>query len=375
MGQFWEYVLKTLMYQTTGYYPLDAFIFYTSFYMEVAAAIVVLIIVLKNKTLRKRKRPIDKLVFRACALVFVQNVLDISLVFLLDIEAPWVIPVYDALLVINEVLYVAIILQWLICVDYSLHHSVGHIRRRYRHAALPVIFVAVIFSVSAIIVYNWAVNDFWYNVISRVLHTINFAVEICYILTAVGMVMRHDKERREPRFLRLSAFIIPFVLGVLVRFYDAPLLGFGIIFTYAAMSRRDKYIDYENDLYNSNFLDCISEYWDKKGFTDASAVLAAAPGHEKEMATILSNIRIPDCFIIKLGDDRFALLSQEVDKSALKIADDLLKNAAKEADPPFAVGTRAMTRTKGQTMKEYAGDIRREAFVLAPLKEGGDAVC
>ncbi len=375
MGLFFDYVFQTLMYQPTGNDMIDEFIFWSSFFLELAAAVGVVIMVLKNESLRKRRRPIDRLVFGACVLVLSQNVLDMSLVPLVEIEAPWEPPVFYILLVVNEMLYLAIILQWLICVDFSLHHSLDHIRRRYRHAALPIIIVGVLETIRIFVYIRMPDTGILPDAVANMLHSLYIIVEICYILTAVMLVKRYETDRREPRFLRLGAFIIPFVIGVLVRYYDAALLGFGIIFTYAAMSRRDKYIDFKTGLYNSGFLDCIGEHWDKKGYEDASAMLSSAPGHEGEMAGILSEIRIPDCYIIKLGEGCFVLLSPEVRRSALKMAEDLLKGAAKEADPPFTVVTRAMNRTKGQTMKEFAAEIRRAAFVPDHPREGGNGSC
>ncbi len=367
------------MYQPTGNDMIDEFIFWSSFFLELAAAVGVVIIVLKNESLRKRRRPIDRLVFWACVLVFLQNVLDMSLVPLVDIDASWVPPVFCFLLVVNEILYLAIILQWLICVDYSLHHSIDHIRRRYRHAALPIIVVGMLGTLRIFVyIQMFDIGDYAEFGINM-LHALSVIVEICYILTAVMLVKKYEKERREPRFLRLKAFIIPFVIGALVRYFDASMLGFGIIFTYAAMSRRDKYIDFDTGLYNSSFLDCIREYWDKKGFLDASAILSSALGHDDEMAGIFSNIRIPDCYIIKLGqsagEGRFVLLSPEVRRSALKITEDLLNDAAKDMDTPFTVDTHAMKRTEGQTMKEFVMEIRSAAFMPDPLKEGGDGSC
>ena len=250
-----------------------------------------------------------------------------------------------------------------------------HIRRRYRHAALPIIIVGTIDTIRVFIYIRSIDVGSWVDAVTSALHVLYIAVEICYILTAIVLVKRYEKERREPRFLRLGAFIIPFVIGVFFRYYDAPLLAFGIIFTYAAMSRRDKYIDFDTGIYNSDFLDCIGKHWDKKGYPDASAMLVSSPGHEDEMAGILLRIRIPECYIIKLGDGRFVLLSPEVRRSALQMTEDLLKCAAQDAVPSFTVATRAMNRQEGQTMKEFAGEIRREALMLAPLEEGGTGAC
>ena len=375
MKRFFELIFLLLTYNHTGNEMFDEIIFYSSFGMELVAIVSVLIVVFMNSPLRKRKRPIDVLVFRACVLVVMQNAVKVSMVPLWYIETVWATIVYNILYVVNEMLYLAIILQWLICVDYSLNHSMDHIRRRYRHAALPIIIVGTIDTIRVFIYIRSIDVGSWVDAVTSALHVLYIAVEICYILTAIVLVKRHEKERREPRFLRLGAFIIPFVIGVFFRYYDAPLLAFGIIFTYAAMSRRDKYIDFDTGIYNSDFLDCIGKHWDKKGYPDASAMLVSSPGHEDEMAGILLRIRIPECYIIKLGDGRFVLLSPEVRRSALQMTEGLIKDAAQDAVPSFTVATRATNRQEGQTMKEFAGEIRREALLLAPLEEGGTGAC
>ena len=88
MQQFFEYLFLTLMYRPTGNETFDLIIYLSSFFLELAA-----------------------------------------------IDSTWAIVVFNCLLQANEILYLSIILQWLICVDYSLHHNMDHIRRRYRHAA------------------------------------------------------------------------------------------------------------------------------------------------------------------------------------------------------------------------------------------------
>ena len=383
MRDFLRYIFQTLMLRPTENETIDAIIFFSVLFLNVAAVIGIVIIFLKNEPLRKHKRPIDVLVFRALALVLTQIILEYLNVPLFSMENGWAVILYNILYVIIEMLYLAIILQWLICVDYSLHHSMDHIRRRYRHAALPIFIVGVLDIIRVFVYIRTLDIGSFRDVGTDLLHVLYLALEICYILTAVMLVKRHEKERREPSFLRLEAFIIPFAIGAIVRFYDAPMLAFGMIFTYAAMSRRDKYIDFNSGLYNSGFLDCIGEYWDKKGYLDASAMLALATGHEKEMAGILLNIRIPDCYIINLGEGSFVLLSPEVRRSALKSTENLLKDAAKEGEPPFTVDTRAMNRSDGQTMKEFAAEIRKEASAEIlkaasapdPLKEGGNGSC
>ena len=374
MKQFLNYVFLTLMLQQTGNDTFDTFVFWSSFYLELAAAIGVVVLVIRNEPVRKRLRTQDRLIFWECVLVFAQNVLDMSLVPLVQVEADWEPLVFYVALTVNEVLFFLIILQWLVCVDYSLHHSLDHIRRRYRHAAIPIAVIILLDIIHDMVASGTYGFDAWGKTGGFLLYTLKLVVEIGYILTAVILVKRYEKERREPRFLRLDAFIIPFVAGSLVRFYDAPFLGFGVILTYAAMKRRDRYIDFQTGLYNDLYLDCISEYWDNKGFDSASALLISASGHGEAMAGILQNIKIPDCFIIHSSADRFILLTGAVRNSALKMSIMLLTDAARESDPSFKPVIKTMRRMQGQTMKEFAAEIRSAYSEAAPCMKGGAQV-
>ena len=371
MKEFLNCLILTLLYQPTGNEVFDDFVFYSSFYLEFAAAIGVLLLVLLNEPVRKRKRTQDKLVFLECVLVFCQNVLDILLVPLVTVEDEWATYAFFAALTINEVLYLLIILNWLVCVDFCLNRSRDHIRIRYKHAAIPILIVTVLDLFQSLVGFGFLKVTFPRDILYNTVQTVKVMIEISYVLMAIYLVVKYEKQRKEPRFLRIDAFIIPFLFGCLVRFYDASFLGFGVILTYLAMRRRDKYIDIETGIFNNNYLDCISEHWDKKGITEGTALIIRSFGNTEALKGILKKIQIPDCFIIRSENECFVMLSGFLRDSAVKIAELMVKENAAEQEPSFVPEIRVLRRKEGQTMHEFSALIKETVMQSASLEKGG----
>lgn len=362
MTTFLQYLVDSLLYQQTGNDVFDEIVYWSSFICEILAAIGVVILILKNEPVRKRQRPLDRLIFWECVMVFCENLLQISLVPLSYVEDRWADYAFFAAWTINEVLYLLIILQWLVCVDYCIYGSSDHLKRHYRKAVIPIVVIAildmfhtVLYSLSP---YGGDQIIAWAALGQDVLHVLKLMLEAGYILTAVYVVRSHSKQSREPVFLHLGAFIIPFVFGALFRFYDASFVGFGIILTYAAIKRRDKYIDHKTGLYNPAYLDRICRYWDKKDYKDGSALFMSSAGHADDLSRILGNIRIPGSFNICMGEGKFVLITGFLRKSALKMAEETIMEDARENNVPFEPEILQMRRDRDETMAEFGVRIK-----------------
>ena len=360
-----DYLLDSLMYQVTGDEIFDEIVYWTSFYFEIIAAVGAFLVIVCNKPVRKRLRTQDRLIFWECVLVICENCLQLSMVPLSYVE-DWRGDVgFFIAWTLNEVLYLLIVLQWLVCVDYSLYHSKDHLRMHYRKAATPIVFVAIMEVIHNAVYFYGIYGDEkaleWTIIGQRVLYLLKLAIEAGYIVTAIYLVKRHSKERKEPRFIRVGAFIIPFLFGVLFRFYDASFAGIGVILTYAPMRRRDKLIDFGTGLYKKEYLDHVCKFWDKKGYKGGSALLINARGNGASMAQILSNIDIPDCFIIQMGDERFLMITGFLRDSAFTMAEQMIKEAAMEEEPAFEPKILKLRRSEEQTMTEFAVKIKQAA--------------
>ncbi len=365
MDHFWNSLISLLFYLDPDDPAVSQFIEYFAIFLEIVAVIGVGVMVLVNEPLRTRKRPQDRLIFWECVLVSVMNVLYLLMFPLVNHEAEWVTSAFIISLAVYETLYVLVILQWLICVDYSLYHSMDHIRIRYKYAAVPVLIVLILHIIHSLFAFEIVDGGIWGYYAQYVLIILKRVVECGYIIIAIRLVHDYEKERREPRFLRLDVFIIPFVLGVLFRVFDGPLVALGVILTYVVMKRRDKYIDTETGLFNAEYLDCISAYWDKKGITDTNAMILSAPGNGEKLAKILQDIRIADCFMIRRDEDRFVILTGKLRSSAVKMVEMTLLEEAQQSDTPFVPEISSLEREKGQKTVEFAAVIKAAAGGLS----------
>ncbi|MCR5405043.1 MAG: hypothetical protein K6E91_14675 [Butyrivibrio sp.] len=349
-----EYLIKTIMYEQTGNDLIDEAIFYSSLVLEGVAVIAIILLIVMNKPLREHRTPDKKLIFSECILIICQNVIQMLLVPLIMINRLWAIHTFNILLTLTEPLYMLNILQWVVCVDFCLYHSEDHLRRQYRHFAIPIVIVTALQLIHNMLIYYGVGPELLWGQSVNFAQMAKLAVEIGYILYAVYIVREYKKTSREPSFISLEAFIIPFVLGSLVRYYDAPLMALGIILTYVVISRRDKYLDMETGFFNREFLNYRSSYRDHNNYTGGSGILIDAAGHGKSMAAILKEFKPVGANVFVLGKDLFLIMSEALRGSALKMAAATIREAAETADEPYSPGISTASRGKEESAVQFA---------------------
>lgn len=326
-----------IKYDQTGNDLVDVIVYHSSWIMELAGLVGLIVMIFRNPRLKKHERTEDRYLFYECIMVIVILILQLSLIPLVYSDSTIAYYAFVVALTVNEVLYMFIILQWLVFVDYSLYRSKDHIRRRYKHAAIPIIILAVIDIIQSFLIFFTDVSLYSRAALPEILQYIKLAIELTYIVIAVVLERKHSKESREPRFLRLEAFIIPFIFGVLIRFYDSAMLALGIILTYAAVKRRDRYIERESGLYNGEYLEYLRTYRKDLGEKSEYGLSVKAPGHGKEMAALLKSMNLTGINLFSLGDDCFYLISETSKGSALKMTAMMIEDTVKSSDEPYDV--------------------------------------
>ena len=350
-------LMRLLYYSDTGNEALDEFVFNSSWMMEIAAIIGVLILILANPRLREHKRTEDRFLFAECILVIAMNLLDLSLIPMVESDAKWTQYAFEISLTVNEALYMLIILQWLVFVDYSLYRSMDHIRRRYGHAVLPIIILTVFDILESVCVFMPGVNPFLHTMGKAAMYYLKFFIELGYIVTAIYIVKKHDRESREPKFLRLEAFIIPFILGLLVRFYDSSMMALGIILTYGAVKRRDRFINHATGFYNVDFFKYLGAYRDKKKYRGESVVVLSAPENAEGMALLLNKMKPGSSSVIDKGDGKFFLFAENLRESAASMISSTFKEEAQKSDPPFTPEITVVRRREDESAAGFADRV------------------
>ena len=367
LQQLGQIILNTITFSFTGIDAVDWFMYYSSTVLLFVFAAAILVLLAKYPMLRQRRRPEDRFMFWECILLLILLGVEILMAFEAFLPYDGMIFAATFLPVVADFIFMLIIMQWMVFADYSLYRSPDHIRYRYRFAILPILTVMGI-NIVQLVLTNSAITELSIalNVIAQIAQV---AVELCYVLTAVHLVVTYEKESREPRFLRLSAFIIPFIIGNLIRSYDAAMLALGILLTYAAVMRRDRFLDHDTQFYNRSFLEYTGKYRDQKKYTGGNGILINASGRGEDMASILRELKPVDSNVFVLEKDQYLLLSESLRGSAVKLAVDTITEAAEGASPPYKPEIRAEKRGREESASAFALRMLNNSTGNAALKE------
>ena len=344
LRQAGEILFGLLTYSETGNEGFNQFMWESCTILRDIASVGLLILILF-------------ILFWECVIVFALLVVERIYFESGNFEAWWVNYVYYIAPTLTEFLYMLAVLQWLVFVDYSLYRSMDHVRRRYKNAAVPIFVLMAAEITQSIILFNTDLDDTVRFATGNVFQLCKLAVELMYVLKAVNLVMTHERESREPRFIRLSAFIIPFILGTLFRVYSSSLLAFGIIMTYRAVSRRDKYLDRDTGFFNREFLEYRGRYRDIKEYTGGSGILITAVGHGQDMAKILAESVPADVNIFAMGEERFLLLTEALRGTAVKMVVMTITEAAEASDNPYTPYIITADRGKDESAGDFASRL------------------
>ncbi len=365
---FFQTLFYLVTYSETDYELLNRIVFSTSDISVIVMAVALLLLILLYPKLREHKRFEDKLVFSECVLMLIALSLTIVKSIVTEQETPLANFFWYYSPTVQECLYMLTILQWLVFVDYSLYRSRDRIRRRYKGAIIPILLVVGFDVFQDILAYGLNIETEWMLTGLLLAYIAKFAVEFGYIFLAIRLVVRYGKESRQPRFLRLSAFIIPFVLGILFRFYDMPMMALGVMLTYIAVIRRDRYLDHDTGFYNHAFLDFLSTYRDRKKYEGGNGFMIHAPGHKEAMAKILKEMMPEDSNLFYLGEDRFLVLSESLRGSAAKMATNTIREAAENAQDPFIPEITVAKRGNDESAGTFANRLLKESGAAVALQ-------
>lgn len=333
----------------TEYEWLDEFVNRSSDTLLIAAFLGLLMFVILNGNLRKHERTEDRFIFAECILMLCSLFSEILYSMSWYINQRWANYLIFTLPTVVELFYMLTIMQWMVFVDYCLYHSRDHIRRRYKLALIPILVVEVTDALQSFVIYGMGGVTDPMLAFTYYLQFIKVFVELLYIITAVKLVTVYERESREPAFLRLDAFIIPFVLGCFFRYYSGPLMVLGIILTYLAAIRRDRYLDPDTGLFNRDYLDFLGKYRDRKNYGGGNGILIEAPGHGEDMAALLTELRPADSYVFILNKDRFLLLSESLKGSAVKMAVMTITEETENSEKPYTPVITSVSREKDES--------------------------
>ncbi|MCR5402331.1 MAG: hypothetical protein K6E91_00715 [Butyrivibrio sp.] len=270
-----------------------------------------------------------------------------------------------------DLMEITYILLWLIFVDYTVCKNLDSIRVRYRLIPISycvLIALQIVYAVLMIRVFDeyevsgevTPASMNMYTAWGWIYYAAFLLFETGCMIYAFCVMRYHQKESRLPLFLRLDAFIIPFVIALIAKnipgFYlhmDVICAMLSVLLTYLTVRKRYLYLDFETGFYNEAFLKFVSSYVKKQGYSGGSVIEIRVPGHEKEFADMFKKIKPEESLMIRMKDGSFLLISSVNSEIAIRCFDELLSEGARSLDPDIKISTRHWIRDKKEDIPGF----------------------
>ncbi|WP_029322118.1 hypothetical protein [Butyrivibrio sp. AE3004] len=238
---------------------------------------------------------------------------------------------------------------WLKFVDAVVNNDPKRLKKRYRLAFLPILYVAVLLAFFHLIIKDESllIKGFWTLVyLSAYLGTAIFMMREAYI-----MAHGYTKELKNPIFLRLDIFIVLWTIGFLsgVGNLDSICEAVGLYLTYMFIKRRYRYLDKDMMFYNENFVGYLEDYEKKVGIRGGYVVILTS-----DMTDILKEALIrrapKKSIIVRTEDDSFIVYTEIKIKSAIQVFIITLQDEAVRMNPDINIDAQYLIQKENESV-------------------------
>ena len=283
-----------------------------------------------------------------CFLLINYHRIDKPLVSVLDFICDFLIGVIPLLLVV----------YWLLFVEYTLHHSMDIIWRRYPVVMIPFYAGLVITFLTSVI----PIPDSAPMAIQMAEYYMNKASFLiwCFYIIASYIVLEHEKKRKKiPEYIRVTPTVIPIVLGLIISATTSYLvdgLGYavGLMFADYHMFRRLSYMDPDTGFFNERYLEVLKQEAESKDIKEAMVIRFRTLGDREKLAKILKNWQPEFSKIVVMDDGEFRIFSELKKKAVAErfiyLVSDHCKSRGIETEASYE-----MIR-----MEKAGGDVQRQ---------------
>ena len=225
--------------------------------------------------------------------------------------------VVDISLYVCHVLYetgkLALVVLWLLFVEYTLHQSRDIIRRRYGPAFIP-FYIGTAVSIAMTVVPLFENMPIVVLVTVYTLNRWSVLIWMFYILATYYVRYCEGKRIRIPQYIRLTPTVIFIVLGYLpffIRGFRTIAVGYavGLMFADYFMFRRLGFLDPQTGFFNEKYLKELNKETEKRNIQEAMVIRFKAPENEDKLAAILEKWKPEHSKIVVKNDREYLVLS------------------------------------------------------------------
>ena len=257
---------------------------------------------------------------------------------------------------IYEILYLSLVLNWLILVDYLSNGSEDHLKRKYPKERIPMIVIIALLLVFVLVMA--ITRNVVYLDIFIIIELICDIFEIIYMLRAAAIVRDMHKDRMTPVLFSQSIFIAPFIVGYILDIFildTLASLGYavGILLTWNTIRRLHGYIDRDSGFYNRAFLDKTIEYLDTKKDVSATGIVFVVTEGAKEFTDIIKELAPGNNEIFLTGEGVFFLLSPAQRENEIRYFISFITKAAGQAGQKIEFTSDYGIKEAGESTRDF----------------------
>ncbi len=343
---------------------------FTVFYIiEFSAIAIIAVLLLADKSLRKRDTIDSKRIFHLAILVVLCSVLEMAGATYMRFctvtpdESAYLFYLIPSavFLVLREIFSIQIIFGWNLFIDYGINKSYDHVRAKSRKIRPPILILCIVIAVSYVVFYTIFDGGYLAVRIVNGLCLICYIIQLIYVINAIWIVLCARKRRTPPSFLWLEVFLIPVVFGYAANYipvfqsYDLRniCMAIAVVLTWVTVVRRKRYINPYNGFYNRKFLLSMNEYMEKRGYPNGIGVYFHTPSGGEKLIPALNSQKPADSEIFSLGDNEFLLMAAPQKESLIRLLIRIVKLKAAEEDDTLEIQSSYTVREKDESPADF----------------------
>ena len=294
-----------------------------SCYMDAAAILVMVLLLLLSDRLRKRNTPSLRAFSTLCWQVLFTSVACFIFNAMYRQPAPWTRIVALISRTLWDCSVLAVDYQWLVYVDAKLNgkRELEIYKKVLRILPLIVFGVLLIINLFTGIVFSIAEDN---SIQPKPLFYLMSLTMFLYFCASALVVWYFDRKSPKVRFLHIGPMIVSVFAALIPQYftpYGTGIMGFvvGITLLYFSMVDEFRCIDEESQLYNRRFLSFIFDRTLAGKNDKRSALIVEADGHLSAAFEILRDTMHQDNDVIRLEDNKFLMFSGTDNRSELQL--------------------------------------------------------
>lgn len=275
-------------------------------------------------------------------------------------------------LYLPDLIFIFYVLLWRLFVDVSINGSIKRVKLRFRNAIIPfgilIALLCVAFYLLQLanrdIIRRGQVSDMvdkMYTSWRWVYYITGLSLVVYYLAVSFYNLYYYHKTRKQPLFLRLDVFIIPWIVAIVVQnipplylVIDSLCAFISLLLTYYSMRNRYRYLDLQTDFYREDFIPFLEKYAIENNLDKNCSIIRITCSDFLKGADIIRKSRPLQSIVIEMEEGDFLMIAAINMSNAFLLLDNCLKETAQREYPEIRIDTQYWIKEPSESLEDFA---------------------